>query len=155
MIGARWRTVGMTLLAGLVAALSAGCAERVSHQQYQKQLDRTAEEVSIVTRDIAQRPSTDTRWFALHEQRLRDMADDLKATDPPSDVTQAHETWVDGVRGLSRLLGTIGDCARLEQSTSGAADPCRRAIGESRLDEVRNDLDEARTIFRDAGYRVR
>jgi hypothetical protein len=37
-------------------------------------------------------------------RRLRSMADELDALEPPGNVEVAHDSWVQGLRGLSRDL---------------------------------------------------
>lgn len=139
----------------LTAAVAAGaCAERQSEDQYQQNLTKLYAERQQVLRELPEQHDADVAFFADAQKRISTAASDLAAIQPPKHVQQAHDRHVEGLRGLSRLLGQLADCARLEQASPGGGRTCREQIDQADLDEVRNDLDEADTIYREQGFKL-
>jgi hypothetical protein len=138
-------------IAGVVGA---GCAQRVSHDDYQQRITGSDAKVRLVLRELADTDADDVKWHSRTQREVRGLADDLGDTTPPEDAEAAHDAWVDGLSGLARVLSKLSDCARAESTRAGTAKPCRAKITGEELDAVDNDLAQARTLFRAAGYKV-
>jgi hypothetical protein len=144
----------LIVLLALLATVLAGCAERQSKEQYG---ENVKELYSLRTQQIAQLPTAatgDVQLYADSQEKLRVAANELDSIDPPKELQQAHDRHVEGLRGLSRVFGELADCARLEQREPQRSVECRHKIEREVLDEVENDLAEADTIYRHAGYEV-
>lgn len=150
----QWRVARLVALAA-VALIVAGCAERQSKSQYEDALVRLHAGQGQVINELKERDVADVEWFDDAQQRMRRAADDLEAIQPPKQVEAAHRRHLEGLRGLARLLGRLGDCARLASRDRQAGESCRSNIDQLEIDEVRNDLAEADAIYEAEGFRVR
>jgi hypothetical protein len=143
--------LGVAIAIMLVAG---GCAERVSNTQYQEQLATAEELIAGVVADLPDHDVADADWFEQRRKEVRNVADDFNETEPPRAAQQAHEAYVEGLTGLEQVLNDLSDCARAERQQPGTGTACREDIGIARMDDVRNDLEEGREIFRSNGFRV-
>lgn len=142
-------TLGLLLAAGL---LTVGCAERQSKTQYEETIqDARKERIQVLNRMKTVSPE-DEEFFLESQKRLDGLADDLADVGAPSNVTAAHAAQVEGLHGIADILGEFGRCARLQQQDAAKGTQCRSSINSLAIDEARNDLDEADTIYRDKGY---
>ncbi len=146
------RSTAIMLLA--CTAVVAGCAQRQSQHQYQRELTIAERRVVRAQRELDGKDIADAAWFDRQRQIIRSVADRMDAIEPPRDARQAHEVYVRGVAGLAQVLAQLTDCAHEEQATAGSGASCRAGLNGAALDRVDNDLDEARAIFANDGYRV-
>lgn len=120
--------------------------------QYERELvkihDRRIESVG----KLGSADTGDVKFYAGQQKQMQLAADDLDRIQPPGEVRKAHDTYVDSLYGLARVMGKLADCARLQQRSELRARACRAAIEQSLLDEVQNDFFEAYTILRHEGY---
>lgn len=149
---ARVLALAVALAAG--AALLAGCADRQSRREYERQLGDVYWVRQGALGEVTTAGLEDPETLAKAQRTIRQAAADMDATSPPAEVQQAHDAYVESLRGLSAMLGKLADCARLGRRDPDAGTRCRREIEDSDLDEVQNDFDEADTIFRTKGYKL-
>lgn len=149
----RVATAALVALVTAAASLS-GCAERLGKPEYEEQLVKLSAERAKVLEELPAHGTGDVKFYADAQKRVQLLAEDLDAIEPPADVQQAHDVYVDSLYGLARVLGKLADCARQQQRDAAGADECRTSIEQADLDEVQNDFDEAEAIYRHEGYKL-
>jgi hypothetical protein len=143
--------IGCCLLAG--AILSWGCLQREGKDQYTKRLRGVDRKVQEIRTKLPTAEDDDVDYYDQSRRDLRELADGLDEVGPPSDVDDAQAVYVRALRGLSRLMGELADCARLEREQRGQGANCRRDVEQSSLDQVTNDLNQADAMYRESGYK--
>jgi hypothetical protein len=141
-------------VAVVCALVLVGCAERQSRTQYEQTVKHARTARIGVLEEMGRRKPDDEAFFKQSQERMRTAAQDLAAVSPPSDVQSAHDTHVDGLKGLAKILGEFAICARIQMKDAGEGSACRKRIDSLEIDEVRNDLEEADTIYRQKGYDI-
>ncbi|MCW2927711.1 MAG: hypothetical protein JWM86_1679 [Thermoleophilia bacterium] len=137
---------------GLLVVVGSGCTARQSREQYDERLAMAAKVRDEVTEGLdSERIHTEPQ---LREAaaKLDAAVDELDADPPPRAAQAAHERMVAGLEGMSALVLQLGRCASLESAARDEARACRRAIEPSVYDDIRNDFDEANTIYREKGF---
>jgi hypothetical protein len=104
-----------------------------------------------VAQQLDQRTLADAGAFEAAAQEVRSSLDELDADPPPRNLQDAHESMVSGMEGLSTLLDRLGRCEALAQASQQDRRACRQSIGQDVYDAIRNDFDEANTIYREEG----
>lgn len=153
----RGRVVGVLPLVALLAVASGvgvGCAERQSEGQYEDTIKTMHTERTMILRQLTPERSRDLTWLSTSQGKVEGMGRDLEAIQPPAVIESAHDRHVEGLDGLARILSRLADCARLEKRERARGEECRGKINQLELDEVRNDLDEADTIYREHGLKL-
>jgi hypothetical protein len=101
------------LIALAVLAFLAGCGagggDPLSRGAYEARFREAIERYQLARESadaLGARPSMPEEGTAAKAltRRLRSMADELDALQPPGNVEAAHDSWVQGLRGLSRDL---------------------------------------------------
>ena len=149
------RRLAAALLLLLVLLAASGCAERMTKSRYEEQLGKLIAERKRIINDLPSHDPSDVKYYADSQEVMQGGASDLEALQPPKEVQAAHDMHVEGMRGLTRLLGKLADCGRLQQRDDVAGRECRDRINQLELDEVRNDFIEADTIYDERGYTFR
>lgn len=145
------RLLAVAVSLALLGSLT-GCAGRMSKARYQEEVGKLSVERKGVVTELPSHDSSDVRWFANAQETTHRGASDLDRLQPPKEVEGAHDKHVEATRGLSRLLGKLADCARLQQRDAAAGRACRAGVDQLELDEVRNDFQEADVIYEEHGY---
>lgn len=142
----RWRVALLLACASLTVA---GCAARQSKEQYQERLEAAGgvrQQVSVRVNGDQLSSQGD---YEEAVRSLREAADELDSDLPPRNVQAAHDAMVQGLEGLADLLELLATC---EGRTDQERRACRQDISQEVFDEVRNDFDEANTIYREEGF---
>lgn len=157
-VSARRRSAGAVVaavIAVLIAtALLGGCTNRESSDAYEERIAKIYTLRTATISGLASASQTDVDQYAEAQRKISQAAEQLEAVDPPRDVQQAHDRYVEALYGLSKLLANLADCGRAESGGDDAARACRRKLSGERIDEVRNDFAEADTIYRHEGYKL-
>ncbi|MCW2921187.1 MAG: hypothetical protein JWL76_1061 [Thermoleophilia bacterium] len=138
----------------LLVALSlvlGGCAARQSQDQYEDRLEQALAVRSDVGQRLEQHSYADAQAYELAAQEVLGSLDELDADPPPRNLQHAHESMVSGMEGLSALLDRLGRCEALATASAQDRRACRQSIGQDVYDAIRNDFDEANTIYREEG----
>lgn len=148
------RPLVLALLLAAAAWALGGCTDRQSKHQYEAQLEDVYYVRETVLGDLATVGLDDVTSLAKAQRRIEQVAQDMDSTVPPADVQQAHDAYVESLRGMSRMLGQLADCARLAHTNQQQGVECRKRIEDAELDEIENDFNEADTIYRARGYKL-
>jgi hypothetical protein len=142
------RTVVLLAVACFVAA---GCTARQSQEQYEERLDGalgTRDEVSGMLSGGGERTP---EAFDAASDKVSIALDELDADPPPGNLQPAHDRMVEAMEALAVLLDRLGRCEALTAASEQDARACRQSIGQDVYDDIRNDFNEANTIYRQEG----
>ncbi len=128
-----------------------GCTARQSQDQYEGRLEQALEVRHDVAQKLDQRAYANAAAYQVASQSVMTSLDELDADPPPRNLQEAHESMVSGMEGLSTLLAKLGRCEALAQASEQDRRACRQSIGQDVYDAIRNDFDEANTIYRKEG----
>ena len=148
------RALALALLLLVGSFALSGCAERLSKQQYERQIVKINKQRTQVVQQLPSSGTDDVQYFDKAQKEMTRSAEDLDAIQPPNDVQEAHDAYVKSLFGLARLMSQFADCARLEQRDREGSQACRREIQQRSIDDVHNDLVEAYTIYMQQGYEI-
>ena len=142
------RTSILLLATGLVLG---GCTARQSQDQYEERLEQALVVRQGVSEQLDQDSLDDPEAFDFAGREVRGALDDLDADPPPRNLQGAHDRMVEGLEGMVVLLDRMGQCHGAAQASAGDRRVCRQAIRQDFFDEIRNDFDEANTIYQAEG----
>jgi hypothetical protein len=145
-------TRGVLLLATLLTLTA--CTARQSQDQYEERLDQAVATRTTVSGQLAGDDLADADAYAAAAAEVERAVDELDADAPPRNLQDAHERMVAGMQGLGVLLERLGRCEALARADEQDRRACRQAIGQDAYDTIRNDFDEANTIYRQEGVSV-
>lgn len=128
-----------------------GCTARQSQDQYEERLDQALTVRQGVAQQLDQHSYGDAQAYDAASQEVLSSLDELDADPPPRNLQDAHESMVSGMEGLATLLDRLGRCEELADASSQDRRACRQSIGQDVYDAIRNDFDEANTIYREEG----
>lgn len=129
-----------------------GCTARQSRAQYEERLEQALEARAQATRQLDSDALTTQAQYDAAAAKVAAALEELDADPPPSDAEPAHDRMIDGLEGLSALLGRLGRCTALGEASDQDERACRASIGQGVYDEIRNDFGEANTIYREEGF---
>lgn len=136
----------------LLAAIAGGCTQRQSQDQYEERLQDAVEARDQAVDQVTYGKLTDDTQYAEAIKRVRHASDELDADAPPKQLEAGHERMVAGMAGLARLLELLQRCDA--HDTSEARLQCRSDIEPDVYDTIRNDFEEANTIYRQEGLSI-
>ena len=142
---ALWRACVIAASACLVLA---GCSARQSKEQYEEHLADAMKVRTEVTSGLDAQQFESPAQFEEASKRIAAAREDLDEAPPPRNLQGAHDAMLRGMDGLADVLDQLGQCAALDTNQQAS---CRRAIDQSVYDEIRNDFDEANTIYQAEG----
>lgn len=126
---------------------SADQTERTVDIAYQRELRRIDDRLDAAMQELFSTGSFTQQQVAEAKRALAAAERDLVALEPPSAVDQAHQMYLDGVRGfpgiVDKLAAAGGDRAKIKEHLS---DP-----GYARTVQK---LDEAKRTFQQHGYEL-
>lgn len=129
----------------------AGCTARQSQDQYEERLEQAIAVRQNVSSQLESQQLGDAKAYEQASGEVLSALDELDADPPPRNLQDAHESMVNGMEGLATLLDRLGRCESLAQASEQDRRACRQSIGQDVYDEIRNDFDEANTIYREEG----
>ena len=139
------------IVACCVVLLCTGCTPRQSKDQYQERLSNAVAVRNDVSNGLTRHQYSSGAEYTQAMKRVVDASDELSSDQPPRGLGDAHEQMVAGMEGLQVLLSRLGRCADLESTSHQDARACRQSISQDVYDEIRNDFEEADTIYRQDG----
>jgi hypothetical protein len=140
--------VATLVVLGLVLG---GCTARQSQDQYEGRLEQAIQVRQNVAAELDKNGYADANAYDLAAQEVLSSLDELDADPPPRNLQDAHDSMVSGMEGLSTLLDRLGRCEALREASEQDRRVCRQSIGQDVYDAIRNDFDEANTIYREEG----
>lgn len=135
----------------VVALLLGGCTARQSQDQYESRLEQALSIREDVSTKLDERGYADAPAYDIAAQQVLSSVEELDADPPPRNLQHAHESMVSGMEGLAALLDRLGRCEALARASDQDRRACRQSIDQDVFDAIRNDFDEANTIYREEG----
>ena len=136
----------------LCGAGLAGCTARQSRDQYGERLEQALATRAEVTGQMEREDLRSATEYARASHEVTASLEELDADPPPRGLGAAHERMVTGLEGLAALLARLGRCESLARASAQDRRACRQSIDQQVYDEIRNDFDEADTIYRQEGF---
>jgi hypothetical protein len=143
--------VAPSLVLVALSLVLGGCTARQSQDQYEERLEQALAVRHDVAQKMDQQSFADAKDYQLASEQVLGSLDELDADPPPRNLQDAHDSMVSGMEGLATLLDRLGRCEALAQASQQDRRACRQSIGQDVYDAIRNDFDEANTIYREEG----
>lgn len=127
------------------------CTARQSTDQYEARLTHAQDVQSDVARALQAGEYEDEDAYLAASERVGEALVELDSDAPPGNVQAAHDRMVEAMDGLAILLDRLARCERRIEASEQDRRACHQAIGQDVYDEIRNDFDEANTIYGQEG----
>lgn len=147
------RVVALLLVVAAATSLT-GCTARQSRDQYEERLAQAVAVRQEVSSQLDDGTLKEPAQFEAAASKVQSSLEDLDADPAPRGLDAAHDSMISALDGLGALLGRLGRCARLSDTSEQDARACRQSISQDVYDQIRNDFREADTIYREEGLSV-
>jgi hypothetical protein len=142
------RTVALLVAACFIAT---ACTARQSQAQYEERLERALDARDETSDMLSGGGERTPETFDAASDKVSSALDELDADPPPRNLQPAHDRMVEAMEALAILLDRLGRCEALKRASDQDARACRQSIGQDVYDDIRNDFNEANTIYRQEG----
>lgn len=132
----------------------AGCQARQSQEQYEERLGAVALVRAEVVEGLERGKYADAEAYERASERVSAAIEQLDVDPPPRALRTAHDRMIGGMGGLAILLDRLARCEERAEASQQDRRACRQSIGQEAYDAIRNDFEEANTIYREEGVPI-
>lgn len=150
-----FRAAAVLIACLLVAALLAGCGQRLDKAEYEEEVQSITEDMNKRMEEAAPQgegPVPEQEDLDQTADIFEDVAGDLDELHPPEEIEGAHDQLIRGLRGVAKIMRE--DVRDKLEDAEANPEEAQAAVMEMLESEPFRDIEEAQKKFTKEGYDI-